>query len=229
MVSLRRRLRFGAGLSRPAANVFALWSPVDPGGILAHVSNAPVPPPRPPLLSAALVLAWLMGLRTMHEGYLALRIIGNPLLGDALALSPELRQAFVDGILTNPAALPLAAAQLILGGFLFFMSVATLFAGARSVAFALQAVASNFALAIVGHVLGEPLHQSIATALLSSSEVTSQLPKELSPEQVHNAFRWGFRVLLGAQCALLLAIGWILSRPAARAFLAFSAAAKRES
>jgi hypothetical protein len=170
-----------------------------------------------------------MGLRTLHEGYLTLRILRNPLLADSLTLPPELRQAFVDGISTNPAAVPVAVAQLLLGGFLLATSVVTLFGGARSVNFALQALAANAALAAAGHVLGEPLQHAIASALLASGELSKDLPPEVRPEQVQAAFRWGFRLLLAAQCLMFGLLAWILSRPKARAFLAFSPAGRNEN
>jgi hypothetical protein len=170
-----------------------------------------------------------MGLRTLHEGYLTLRILRNPLLGDALSLPPELREAFVEGVAANPAAMPVAIGQLLLGGMLLVTSVATLFGGARTVNFVLQAVVANAVLATVGHALGEPLQQAIATAMLSNAELTRDLPPDVRPEQVQQGFRWGFRALLGVQCLMLGAIAWVLWRPSTREFLALAAAARKEN
>lgn len=170
-----------------------------------------------------------MGLRTLHEGYLTLRILRNPLAADSLTFAPELRQAFLQGIQANAASLPIGIAQVILGGFLLITSVGTLFGGARSVSFGLQALGANVLLAVAGHFWGEPLQQAIAGALLQSSELSKDLPPDVGPEQVREAFRWGFRGLLVVQCLILGLVAWVLSRPSARAFLAFSATARNEN
>jgi hypothetical protein len=193
------------------------------------VSADQSPPRRPRLLTAALLVAWFIGLRTVHEGFLALRVLRDPLVGDSLSLPSELKAAFVEGIAGTRAALPLASAQVLLGGFLLLISVGILFGIARSASFGLQAVFANAALSCVAYAVSAPVRRALVQALVNGSQVTPDVSSELSPHELGNVFYWGFRLALAMQLFALAAVAWVLSRPAVREFLAFSPSARSEN
>jgi hypothetical protein len=194
------------------------------------VSSEKQPPPRPRLLTTALVLAWFMGLRTLHEGYLTLRILRDPLVGDSLSVPSELKAALVEGVTSNgAAALPVAAAQILLGGFLLVVSVGLLFGAARTVSYGMQAVLANGALAAVGYALGGPVRQAMVGALVQTGQMAPELSSELGPVEMSNVYYWGFRIALGLQLLAFAGVAWVLSRRSVRDFLEFSAAARPEN
>jgi hypothetical protein len=188
------------------------------------------PPPRPRLLTTTLILAWFMGLRTLHEGYLTLRILRDPLVGDSLTLPSEIRAALVEGVSNHTAAaLPVAAAQFLLGAFLLVVSVGLLFGAARSVSFGLQAVFSNMLLAVVSYVASAPLRAAMVQALVASAEMAPDLAQQLGPGEMANVYYWGFRMALGLQLLALSLVAWVLSRRSVREFYALLAAARPEN
>lgn len=180
-------------------------------------------PPRPGYLLVALLLAWFLGLRTAHEGYIITSIALDPLRGDALALPPSLRDAMVSGIVEHArTALPVGLAQAIVGGLLVAVSAVALFRGRVSLSFMLQTLVANAVVAVVGYALGRPVRDAMVRVLAASPEILGADPGNLDPPTLTSLYRWGFHLSLGLQLLALLGLGVALTRPGARAFLAYS-------
>src|SRR5690606_34050804 len=116
--------RCGARVSEPCSGVaegHALWHS-------SQVADPDQAPRRPRYLSFVLLVGWLIGLRTLHDGYVTLRVLGDPLVGDTLRLPSSVRQAVVESTLAHSEVTsPLAAAQVVAGVFLLAACAGTLF------------------------------------------------------------------------------------------------------
>lgn len=171
-----------------------------------------------------------MGLRTAHEGYVALRVLNDPLLGDTLAFPAPVQTAYVESLNANASSmLPLATAQLLLGGFLLVVSVVTLFGGIRRIGYCVQALLANLVLACVVYVVGEPVREALVQALTLVTEGLPASSAEIDPAELSGAYQWGFRLGLSLHVLATLGAVWALSRPSVRAFMAFAASTPRQS
>jgi hypothetical protein len=182
----------------------------------------PVTPPshRPGYLVIALLVAWFVGLRTAHEGYVVMSVATNPLTGDSLALAPVLRDAMVQSLTdTANVAVPLGLAQLLLGGLLMSLAAIALFRGRVSVSFTLQTLLANAALAVVGHVLGAPVREAMVRVLAGSPELLGVDAGVVSREELVSVYRLAFHLGLAVQVGVLALLAFAFTRPAARAFL----------
>jgi hypothetical protein len=127
------------------------------------------------------------------------------------------------------SSLPIAAAQLLLGGFLLVMSLGTLFGGIRRVGYTLQALFANAVLACVAYPMGEPVRDAMVEAFVRGTQLPPELAGSLNDVQAHDAYLWGFRLAFGLHLAVIGALAWALTRRSVREFLAFSPSAPREN
>lgn len=171
-----------------------------------------------------------MGLRTAHEGYVALRVLNDPLLADTLAFPAPVQAAYVESLTANAGSmLPIGVAQLLLGGLLLVVSVATLFGGIRRVGYCVQALLANLVLACVVYVAAEPVREALVQALALVTEGLPASSAEIDPAELNSAYLWGFRLGLSLHVLATLGAVWGLSRPSVRAFMAFTASTPRQS
>jgi hypothetical protein len=168
-------------------------------------------------LGVALTLAWFLGLTTVQEGYVALRIARDPLAVDSLRLPSEVSEALVNGLLEcSRSALPLALAQVMLGAVLVIVSAGLLFGLRVPLDFAVQAIGANWVLTGVAYYLNEPVRRGIVTALVSlQSAENSGLQQQ--------AYAWGFRIGLGLHLLALAFSAGVLTRPTVRRFFTYPA------
>jgi hypothetical protein len=184
------------------------------------VSSSPSiePPRQPPYLGVALTLAWFLGLTTVQEGYVALRIARDPLAVDSLRLPSQVSEALVNGLIEcSRSALPVALAQVMLGAVLVIVSAGLLFGLRVPLDFAVQTIGVNLALTGVAYYLNEPVRRGIVTALVSlqSAETDSGLQ--------HQAYAWGFRIGLALHLLALAFSATVLTRPTVRRFFTYPA------
>lgn len=193
------------------------------------VARDSLPPARPGYLVLALIVAWFVGLRTAHEGYITARIAQDSFAGDSLALPPPLRDALVEGISSGgSAALPIGIAQVILGGLLLWVSALALFRGRISVSFAVQVLAANALVAILAHVTGAPVREAMIGVLTSSPELLGAEVAEAERAMLPSAYEWAFLLGLLIHLGVLGALTFAVTRPGARAFLATPSAPHKE-
>lgn len=177
----------------------------------------------------ALLVAWFVGLRTAHEGYVVMNIASDPLAGDSLTLAPPLRDALVQTLTDSASvAVPVGLAQLLLGGLLMSVAAIALFRGRVSLSFALQTLLANGALAVLGHVLGEPVREAMVVVLATSPDLLGVDAAGMSREELASVYRLAFHLGLGVQLAVLALLGFAFTRPAALAFLRASPEAQKE-
>jgi hypothetical protein len=168
----------------------------------------------------ALLVAWFVGLRTAHEGYVVMSIASDPLVGDSLALAPNLRDAMVQGIVdTAGVAVPIGLAQLMLGGLLMVLAAIALFRGRVSMTFALQILVANALLAVLGHVLGQPVREAMVLTLAESPELLGVDAAGVSQQELVQVYRLAFHLGLAIQVGVLGLLALAFTRPTARAFL----------
>lgn len=184
----------------------------------SSVSESPqTKPVRPTLLVVALIVCWVLGLHTALDGYATVRIIGNPLAADALQVPAALRDALLSSISANAnTVLPVAIAQILLGGLLVIVSAGVLLRARISLGFGLQVLGANGLLFVVGYSLAGPVRDALVAALV-------KLP-ELQANDVGGTegYYWAFRLRLAAQLMALIGAAWALTRPASRNFLAYT-------
>jgi hypothetical protein len=185
-------------------------------------------PKRPIYLVIALVTLWLVGMTAAAEGFAAIEIVRNPfssafgsLRGDAT--QDLLTRSFVDGVISvSRVALPLGVAQVILGALLVAVSSKALFARRASPGFALQVIAANVAVLIVGYALYQPVRGRVVDAIVSSG--IEQRPSAISPDDFNRLVRlkswWTFRFRLGIQLAVLGLGALAITRRSSREVLA---------
>lgn len=184
-------------------------------------------PKRPIYLVIALVTLWLSGMTAAAEGFAAIEIVRNPfssafssLRGDPV--SNVLSRAFVEGVITvSKKALPVGIAQVILGALLVAISSKALFARRASPWFALQVIAANVAVLIVGYALYQPVRGRVIDAIAESGlEVR---PEAISAADFDKLVRlkhwWTFRFRLGLQLAVLGMGALAVTRRSARQVL----------
>ncbi len=199
-------------------------------GILDPVTEASKAPRRPGFLSLVLVTAWFIGLRTVHEGYVTLRILDDPLIVDSLRYPAMVSAAMVESTADNSAlAVPVAAAQLVLGVFLLAVSAATLFGAIKRIGVCVQALLANAVLVVAAYVCSQPVRTAMVEALAHSPELAEKLAGDFAIADAKLAFLWGFRIAFALHLGALLALVWAVSRRSVREFLAFSASRPRES
>jgi hypothetical protein len=181
-------------------------------------------------LTLGLILGWFIGLRTLHEGYVTLRILDNPLVGDTLAFPAGVREALVASVAGNAqVSLPIAVAQLLLGGLLLGASVTTLFGGTRNISYSVQAVIANGVLVCGAYAMGGPVRQALALALATTTEPALPVSETLAVPELLSAYLWGFRLAFGLHIVTLAGVAWALSRRSVREFLTFTASHPTES
>jgi hypothetical protein len=174
-------------------------------------------------LLVALLLAWFLGLRTAHEGYVVASIAVNPFTGDTLALPPPLRDAMVQSIADNAhSALPVGLAQTLTGALLVVVSAIALFRGRVSLSFMLQTLAANAVVAAVGYVFARPVRDAMVRVLAAAPDMLGADPGNLDAPTLTSLYRWAFHLSLAFQLAALLGLAVALTRPGARAFLAYT-------
>jgi len=184
-------------------------------------------PKRPIYLVIALVTLWLSGMTAAAEGFAAIEIVRNPfssafssLRGDPV--SNVLSRAFVEGVITvSKKALPVGIAQVILGALLVAISSKALFARRASPWFALQVIAANVAVLIVGYALYQPVRGRVIDAIAESG--LEQRPEAISAADFDKLVRlkhwWTFRFRLGLQLAVLGMGALAVTRRSARQVL----------
>lgn len=182
---------------------------------------------RPFYLVIALVTLWLVGMSTATEGMGVIDSLRNPfstlysLLGSQTV--EVMRQATANGIAhTSKSALPLGIAQLMLGILLVGVAFKGLFGRRASVSFALQVIAANAAIAIVGYALRQPIRGSIVDAVVANG--MEARPSGVTATEFERRMRihwwWQFRVKLGLELCALGFGAIALTRRSARAVLA---------
>jgi hypothetical protein len=170
----------------------------------------PEPVRRPAYWLATLLAMWLVGVNAAQEGYGAIELLRDPLTGN-FSGTEEARSALVNALgQHSQVELPLAIAQLLLGGLLVFIATHLFFGGRSSRSFALQVLAANALFLILGYFLREGTRVSYIAALLESSEDPGALSKE---------FWWRSRFVLGFDLIALTLSFFALTRPASRQFL----------
>jgi hypothetical protein len=161
----------------------------------------------PTLFVIAMIMMWLLGMHAITEGVRAIDIVRSP-LSESLApldgdsISDAAQRAFVEGVVQHAnVTLPLGIAQLLLGALLAVVSVRALFGRRGSLSFALQVVAANAVLAVVGHVLHNPVRGSVIEAIVASgiAEPSAQLERAEFDALLRTNLQWGFRFWLTAQ------------------------------
>jgi hypothetical protein len=181
-------------------------------------STPSAPPKQPAYLAVALTVAWFLGLTTVQEGYVALRLVRDPLSVDSLGLPGRIAEALVDGVMASgQSALPVSLAQFLLGGLLVVVSAGLLFGARIPVHFAVQVMLVNLGFAGFAYYMNEPMRRGIIDALLSLQ------PADMEPALQHETYVWGFRVGLGMHMTALALSVLALTRPGVRHFLAHSA------
>lgn len=186
-------------------------------------------PKRPIYLVIALVTLWLVGMTTAAEGFAAIEIVRNPFspaFGSLRAGGTEealLTRAFADGVASIARiALPVGVAHVILGAMLVAVSSKALFARRASPWFALQVIAANMAVLIVGYALYLPVRGRVVDSIATSG--LEQRPAAISPADFDKLVRlkywWTFRFRLGIQLAVLGLGALAVTRRAAREVLA---------
>jgi hypothetical protein len=182
------------------------------------------PPKQPAYLAAALTVAWFLGLTTVQEGYVGLRLVRDPLSVDSLGLPAQIAEALVDGVIaSSQSALPVSLAQFLLGGLLVIVSAGLLFGARIPVHFAVQVISVNLVFAGFAYYMNEPMRRGIIGALLALQ------PAEGDVRLQQETYVWGFRVGLGLHMAALGLSVLALTRPTVRQFFAQSSAPPRES
>lgn len=153
---------------------------------------------------------WLVGMNAAQDGYGAIDLLRDPLSGN-FAGSEQDRSALVSALGENRALeLPLAIAQLLLGGLLVFISTHLFFGGRPSRAFTLQVLVANVAFLILGYALRAETRDTYLTTLLEDSQDRKVRSAEL---------RLRSRFLLGFDLTALGLSIFALTRPSARRFL----------
>lgn len=177
----------------------------------------------------ALIVAWFAGLRVAHEGYVVARIVTDPLAGDTLTVTPALRDAMVQALLSHgEVALPLAIAQVFLGGLLVVVSALALFRGRLSIGFGLQVLAANAGITVLSHWLGAPVRDAMVHALSASPELLGPEFEAVDHQTLLSAYEWAFHLGLAFQLLVLAMLAWALTRRAAREFLGYSPEPSKE-
>jgi hypothetical protein len=170
----------------------------------------PAPVRRPAYWLATLLAMWLVGVNAAQEGYGAIELLRDPLTGN-FSGTEAARSALVNALGQHSRVeLPLAVAQLLLGGLLVFIATHLFFGGRPSRAFALQVLAANLLFLVLGYFLREATRVSYIAALLESSEDPSALSKE---------FWWRSRFVLGFDLVALTLSFFALTRSSSRQFL----------
>jgi len=165
---------------------------------------------RPAYWLVTLLAMWLVGVNAAQEGYGAIELLRDPLTGN-FAGSEDVRSALVNALGQNSRVeLPLAVAQLLLGGLLVFIATHLFFGGKPSRSFALQVLLANAAFLILGYFLRETTRTAYVSALLESTADHTALSKE---------FWWRTRFVLGFDLVALTLSIFALTRPKSRQFL----------
>jgi len=190
------------------------------------VTDIAAQPKRPAYLWLTLIVMWVLGVHSFSEGYAIVSIARSPFAMESSLLDEGVTQvvrlAFADAIARDVGRLlPLGVAQLVLGGVLVAVSTKALLWRRASPRFALQVIAANAIVLVVGYVLQEPVRQAIVEALLKSE--LPRRPAGTSAEEIAPVLRaawwWSFRLKLLMQLVALGLSGLALTRPSAREYL----------
>ncbi len=179
-------------------------------------------------MSVGLMVAWFLGLRSLQEGWTSVQLVRDPLAVEGLEWPEPVREALLQSMQANAQiALPLAVAQVVLGLVLVTLASASLFMARLPLRFFLQVLAVSAGVTIVGYWLGEPMRDSVITALVDLPDVVQA--GELDESSRYALFRWGFRISLALHLTALAFCAFTLTRRSARAFLAAVTPPRSES
>jgi hypothetical protein len=182
---------------------------------------------RPVYLVIALVAMWLIGMNAAAEGYVAVRAVHNPLSTATSVLGGDRSEvvvsAFIEAISKHPHVnLPLGIAQILLGGLMVLVSIKALVGRHASTSFALQVVAANALLMIVGYALQLPVRGGIVNAVVASG--IAKPPDGMTLAHFQRIERiqlwWSFRLGLAMKVGALALCAFALTRRSARRVLA---------
>ena len=169
---------------------------------------------RPAYWLATLIAMWLVGVNAAQEGYGAIDLLRDPLTGN-FGGSEDARNALVNALGEHSRVeLPLAIAQLLLGGLLVFTATHLFLGGKPSLGFALQVLGANAALLIASYVLRESTRAAYISSLIEGSKERDLL---------YNQFWWRSRFVFAFDLTALALSVFALTRPAARRFLSLRA------
>jgi hypothetical protein len=185
-------------------------------------------PRRPTYVVVALLMAWFLGMGTVQEGYVFVRLVRNPLAADELSLPAGLREVLAESVQQFAhVALPIGVAQMLLGGVMVLVCAATLFGARTPVNFCLQVLGANAALAIAMHVFAAPIREALIQALINSAELRTETfgadyatTFQRNPESI---YQWFNRLNLAMHLGALGIASLALTRPKAKQFFASTA------
>ena len=182
---------------------------------------------RPVYLIIALMAMWLVGMNAAAEGYVTVKAVHNPLATASSVLGGDRSEvvvsAFIKAISAHPHTnLPIGIAQILLGGAMVLVSIKALVGRRASTSFALQVVAANVLLMIVGYALQLPVRGSIVNAVVASG--IAKPPSGMTLEHFQRIERiqlwWSFRLGLALKVGALALCAFALTRRSARRVLA---------
>lgn len=182
-----------------------------PGPAAKDGAKKPKGPSRPLSAIFALISMWILGITITDQGLFTIGVIRNPFadVGYAtlqqLTLSEVQQAALVRATMDNAAvALPIAAAQLVLGGLLLFASLRALLSRQGVGTFGMQVVVANLALSVVEFFATAPIRAGVIEAV-----TTSKLPDLANLDLAQNGWilNVGFLIRPAALLFCVLALG----------------------
>jgi hypothetical protein len=183
------------------------------------------------------MFVWGLGLIGTVQSCQTIEILHQPSAARAaLTNTTNLQQQRQNEILVDTAlqfrniVTPLAVGQLLLASLLTFTAGLTLLGRGQARRLALQALVAYAIFLPLDYVTRGPVRAVMIDALAQSLPLLNwgngEAPPELlDPQFIHQFAQWGFRLMLGAQLAIVAAGYFALTRPRVRAF--FSAMAER--
>ena len=177
------------------------------------------------MLLATLFVCWALGVHTALDGYATIRILGDPFAADGLQIPSVMRDALVQSILANSSiVLPVAVAQILLGGLLVVVSIGLLARARVSVNLGLQVLAVNGLVFMIGYFVAGPIRDALVSALMKLPEIQAA-----GASADPGNFYWAFRLRLAAQLAALGFAAWVITRPRSRKVLTPRAPSEEET
>jgi hypothetical protein len=196
-----------------------------------------VPPKRPLYLVIALLLVWVVGLFGSQQGCQTIEWLHQPDAVRAALNQATDRERAKQGETLMDASLqfrtivtPLAVGQFLLATLLTLTAGLTLLGRVQARRVALQAMAAYALFLPLDFVARSPIRAVIVDAFAQSLTIPGfngvPPPPELTdPSMRHDIATWAFRMVFGAQLAIVGIGMFALTRPRARAF--FGAMAER--
>ncbi len=182
---------------------------------------------RPVYLLIALIGMWMIGLNAAAEGYVTVKAVHNPLSTATSVLGGDKSEvvvsAFIQAISKHPHTnLPIGIAQILLGGVMVLVAIKALVGRRASTSFALQVVAANALLMIVGYALQLPVRSGIVNAVVASGIAKPPGGMTLAHFQRIERIQlwWSFRLGLAMKLGALALCAFALTRRSARRVLA---------